>query len=424
MIWPQEQLSAVAGEVRTGPFGSQLHRSDYVEDVGATPVVMPKDISEGRIDMSSIARVGQGDVDRLSGHVLREADIVLARRGDIGRRAWVGEAEAGWLCGTGSMRIRLGDPARLRPRYLYYYLGTEPAIRWLEGHAVGATMSNLSASVVEKLPVPLPPSDVQDRIVSILDSMETLIQNNRRRVEILEEMARLNYREWFVHFRFPGHEDVGLVESDLGPIPEGWHVTALAEHASLQRRSVKPGDHPDETFNHYSIPAFDAGRLPVAELGADIKSGKYQVLGERVLLSKLNPRFPRVWRVDASQADRRAICSTEFLVLAADQDWPASFVYAVVGDSDFGGRLARMAGGTSTSHQRVKPGDVMALPIGGPNVSLVTQYAELVSPMLHLADNLIRQSEALREARDLLLPRLVSGELDVSVLDLELAEVG
>jgi len=134
-----ELTECCGGEVRTGPFGSQLHKADYVEDKDATPVVMPKDMLDGRIDVSSIARIDDEARDQLSQHVLSAGDIVLARRGDIGRRAWVGDAESGWLCGTGSMRISLRSCPRVRARYLYYYLATDAAVGWLEGHAVGAT---------------------------------------------------------------------------------------------------------------------------------------------------------------------------------------------------------------------------------------------------------------------------------------------
>ena len=217
------------GEVRTGPFGSQLHKSDYVDDLTATPVVMPKDMVDGRVDTASIARVDDRVVERLSSHVLSTGDIVLGRRGEIGRRAWAGDTEDGWLCGTGSMRITINGSTEVRPRFLFYYLGLPQTIGWLQGHAVGATMSNLSAGVVQQLPVRYPPTALQDAIIEVLDAVEILIENNRRQIEILEEMARLLYREWFVHFRYPGHEDAELVDSDLGSIPEGWEVLRVGD---------------------------------------------------------------------------------------------------------------------------------------------------------------------------------------------------
>ena len=427
MTWTTRTLGELVrragGEVRTGPFGSQLHKSDYVDDLTATPVVMPKDMVDGLVDPVSIARVDDRVVERLSSHVLHTGDIVLGRRGEIGRRAWTGDTEDGWLCGTGSMRITIRGSTELHPRFLFYYLGLPQTIGWLQGHAVGATMSNLSAGVVRQLPVRYPPTAVQDAIVDVLDAVETLIENNRRRIQILEEMARLLYREWFVHFRFPGHEDVALVDSNLGPIPEGWGQTCLAEELELQRFNIKPFEYADEEFEHYSIPAFDERRLPSQEPGSEIRSGKYLLSGESVMVSKLNPRFPRVWRVDRSDNRRRAVASTEFLVLTNPEVWTLTFVYGLVTSTEFAARLATTAGGTSTSHQRVKPVDVMNMAVVSPPLEVVQRYSGRVQPLLNLADNLRDQVEVLRKARDLLLPRLVSGELDVSELHLDLVPV-
>ena len=254
MTWTTTTLGDLArqagGEVRTGPFGAQLHKSDYVDDPMATPVVMPKDMVDGRIETASIARVNGEVLERLSSHTLRTGDIVLGRRGDIGRRAWTGGTEDGWLCGTGSMRITVSGSREIRPRFLFYYLDLQETIGWLEGHSVGATMPNLSAGVVKQLPVRYPSLALQDVVIEALDSVEELVENNRRRIELLEEMARVLYQEWFVRFRFPGHEDVGLVDSDLGPIPKGWGQTCLADEVTLQRFNIKPFGYPDEEFDH------------------------------------------------------------------------------------------------------------------------------------------------------------------------------
>jgi len=109
----------VGGIIRTGLFGSQLHQSDYQDE--GLPVVMPKDIVDGRVSVEGIARIGDEDVERLSQHRLKKGDIVYGRRGDIGRRALITQREAGWLCGTGCLRISLGDSV-LDPTFLYYYL--------------------------------------------------------------------------------------------------------------------------------------------------------------------------------------------------------------------------------------------------------------------------------------------------------------
>lgn len=121
--WKRTTLGEICDEVRgvikTGPFGAQLHESDYVDE--GVPVVMPKDIIEGKVRVSTIARIGNEDVERLSQHKLKSGDIVYGRRGDIGRQALISLREQGWLCGTGCLRISLGDKV-VDPIFLHYYL--------------------------------------------------------------------------------------------------------------------------------------------------------------------------------------------------------------------------------------------------------------------------------------------------------------
>ena len=221
-FWKETTLGEVCDEVngiiQTGPFGSQLHQSDYSE-VGI-PVVMPKDIVEGRIAADTVARVSPDHVERLSRHKLSAGDIVYGRRGDIGRQALIRPEQAGWICGTGCLRLSLGK-AVLDPLFLHYYLKQDEVVSWITNQAVGATMPNLNTGILRSVPVRLPPLPIQRRIASILSAYDELIENNQRRIKILESMARGLYREWFVHFRFPGHESVPRVPSPLGEIPQG-----------------------------------------------------------------------------------------------------------------------------------------------------------------------------------------------------------
>ena len=120
------------------------------------------------------------------------------------------------MCGTGCIKIETNG-LTVWPKYLYYFLGAPSTIAWLERNAVGSTMLNLSTEIVSRLPIRLPALEIQKGVASILSAYDDLIENNRRRIELLEEAARLLYREWFVHFRFPGHERVNLIDG----IPEG-----------------------------------------------------------------------------------------------------------------------------------------------------------------------------------------------------------
>ena len=305
------------------------------------------------------------------------------------------------------------------PRFVYNVLD---AIDFSSFNS-GAAQPSLNRNYLGSISVWRPRLDVQQLVAQRLGAFDDLIESNRRRIEILEEMARLLYREWFVCFRYPGHEDVEFVASNLGSIPEGWSHTCLADELELQRFSIKPFEYPDEEFQHYSIPAFDDRRLPSLELGPEIRSGKYLLSGESVMVSKLNPQFPRVWRVDHADHRRRAVASTEFLVLTNPDKWTLCFVYGLVTSTEFANRLATTASGTSTSHQRVKPADVMNMTAVSPPIEVVQRFSSQVRPILKLADNLLEQVEVLRKARCLLLPRLVSGELDVYELDLGLVPV-
>ncbi len=404
----------VGGIIRTGPFGSQLHESDYTCD--GTPVVMPKDLVNGGISDEGIARIGDANVERLSQHKLKLGDIVYGRRGDIGRRALITEREAGWLCGTGCLRISLGNDI-LNPQYLYYYLGQPRVVSWIANQAVGATLPNLNTSIIRSIEVTYPPLPIQRKIAAILSAYDDLIENNTRRIALLEAMAQALYREWFVHFRFPGHQSVPLVNSPLGPIPEGWQVVKLGDVVTLERKAIDPSRYPDEIFAHYSIPAFDDGKMVVCEAGEAIKSSKYLLPEDCVLVSKINPRIPRVWMPRLSHAER-GVASTEFLVLLARPGFTRDYIFSLCSASDFLKDMAGRAMGTSTSHQRIKPDDFLSLPTLRPEESVIEVFTGSVSPMF-AQDNLLRERNAnLRRQRDLLLPKLVSGEMDVSEVEI------
>jgi len=147
------------GEIQTGPFGSQLHASDYVED--GVPSVMPKDLKEDRISQAGIARIREEDAQRLSRYRLRSGDIVYSRRGDVERCALVSDKEAGWLCGTGCLRVRLGGGSDADPIYVFGAVTTERARSWVVRHAHGATMPNLNTSILGQLPLVTPVGNVQ-----------------------------------------------------------------------------------------------------------------------------------------------------------------------------------------------------------------------------------------------------------------------
>lgn len=171
--WEMSTLGAICdasgGVIQTGPFGSQLHASDYVAE--GVPVVMPKDIFNRRVDANTAARIGREDAQRLARHQLRDGDIVFSRRGDVEKHALIGEAEIGWLCGTGCLLVRSGSRRRVAG-YLSRSLDLPHTKQWLTQHAVGATMPNLNTGILAAVPVLVPSDEVLgafDEATSVLD---------------------------------------------------------------------------------------------------------------------------------------------------------------------------------------------------------------------------------------------------------------
>lgn len=162
MNWKHVSLGEISVNIQTGPFGSQLHQSDYSEK--GTPVVMPKDLISGHISEESIARVSDDHVERLSRHKIEVGDILYSRRGDVGRCAFASETEAGWLCGTGCLRVTI-DSRKANPKFVFYQLLKADTIGWVEKHAVGSTMLNLNTSILSSVPIDLPSHDKQNHIL-------------------------------------------------------------------------------------------------------------------------------------------------------------------------------------------------------------------------------------------------------------------
>ena len=186
--WEVISLRAAAHSIQTGPFGSQLHASDYVS--GGIPVINPSHMRNGGIESDPSSSINQHKVEELSRHQLQPCDIVMARRGELGRCALVTDVEAGWLCGTGSLRIR--PKSRIfTPAYLLLILNTQGIRDALSLSSVGATMDNLNAGMVSRLRLPLPPFLEQVAIVEYLDkataAIATAIAHTRRQISLLQE---------------------------------------------------------------------------------------------------------------------------------------------------------------------------------------------------------------------------------------------
>ena len=334
--------------------------------------------------------------------------VVIGRSGSLGSVLYVSDKY--WPHNT-SLWVR--DFKGNIPKYVYYFLQTLE----LQRYDSGAAVPTLNRNHLDSLELRIHHLSTQRKIAALLGNYDDLIENNTRRIKILEEMACTIYREWFVEFRFPGHENVKMVESELGLIPQGWEIVKLSDIVELTRKGITPSKFPEEIFAHFSIPAFDSEGLPMLDAGDTIKSSKYVVPPDCVLISKLNPQIPRVW-LPLINTVHRPIASTEFLIIKPKSLVDCVHLFHLFQSLEFSREFSVQRLGTSRSHQRVSSEGFLGMPVLLPNKSFLNEFHEKVNSIVNLCNTLRLKNTNLRQTRDLLLPKLISGEIDVSELDI------
>jgi type I restriction enzyme S subunit len=393
------------GNIQTGPFGSQLHAADYVA-VGI-PSIMPTNIGENRIVENGIVRITEQDANRLSQHRLRAGDIVYSRRGDVEKRALIRVREEGWLCGTGCLKVRLGSGV-VDPLFASLFLG-HPSIReWIVRHAVGATMPNLNTSIMSAVPFALPPLAEQKAIAAVLGALDDKIELNRRMNATLEAMARALFQSWFVDFdpvraKLDGRPPAGLdpataalfpsafQDSNLGPIPQGWEVGRLDDVLILQRGFDLPT--PDRTHGKYPVMAASGpngchDKFMVR--GPGVTTGRSGVLGKVFFIhGDFWPLNTSLWVRDFKRVS------------------PA-YAFHLLRGLDFEVFNAGSAVPTLNRNH------VHNLQVVIPAKPIIQAFDAQIMPLMKLQKANEEQSMTLSTLRDTLLPKLLSGEIQVN----------
>lgn len=227
--WREETLGSLAqtGDgLQTGPFGSQLHASDYTDD--GVPVVMPKDLAGGRISTDTVARIPEHVAASLEKHRVIPGDILFGRRGDIGRCGVVVPDERGWICGTGCLRARLRHDLA-DPMFLIHSLGWEPSVKWLTENAVGQTMLNLNTSILDRLPLLVPPLPEQRKIAAILSSVDEAIDKTQAVIDQLAVVKKAMMQDLLTK-GLPGRH-TRFKQTEIGMVPEEWTTATYGELA-------------------------------------------------------------------------------------------------------------------------------------------------------------------------------------------------
>jgi type I restriction enzyme, S subunit len=313
------------------------------------------------------------------------------------------------------------DSTRTSLRYLYYALVAAK----LHNYAGGAAQPLLTQRDLAPVQVYHPPLLTQLKIAAVLSSYDDLIENNGRRIRLMEEMAERIYVDWFIGFRYPGHKNVPVVDSDLGPMPEDWTIGRVGDHASVIRgRSYRGAD------------VVDMGGIPFINLKCVARDGGFRLDGIKRYVGEFTEAHKAVtgdivMAVTDMTQERRIVARAARvpevgeafgvysmdLVKIVPKDLPAEYILGLLRYSKFPDQVKAHANGVNVLH--LHPDRISEYPSVFPPGQLARLYSDDVAPMQHLSDGLEAANGVLRASRDLLIPRLVSGEIDVSDLEIE-----
>ena len=395
------------------------------------PVVKIANIKPPQVDIPScqkISHVCLSKNQRALNFELQKGDILIAMTGaTTGKIGRVPETKLRVFLNQRVGKVFLKNNNIASYDYIYYFLSQQHISYSILQQSDGSAQGNISGQQIENIKIPLPDFITQKAIAHILGTLDDKIELNKKLNQTLEDIAKAIFKSWFVDFDpvrakaegrptglpadisdlFPDE----LVDSDIGEIPRGWQIGTISRYAALNKKTINPSLS-EEIFEHFSIPAFDDKQWPMLDKGTDIKSSKTLVPKGALLVSKLNPNTPRVW-LPKKKNTYKQICSTEFMVLTPSPMGDIMFLWGMFTSNCIADRMTAMVTGTSKSHQRVKPTDVLNIKIPAPGEKLVKAFSDAVKPMLEKTLIGKSESEILVELRDTLLPKLISGELRI-----------
>ena len=284
-----------------------------------------------------------------------------------------------------------------------YYLATSPEFRQVAIKSmVGSSgRQRVQQPVLENLELVVPELPEQKRIGEFLAAIDDKIALNAKINDNLQRQAQVIYHERF--------ETVSP-----NALPSDWHIVTLGEVATISNKSFNPLKEPEILLEHYSIPAFDEAKFPVFELSTSIKSNKFILDTSCFMISKLNPATKRVWKPYCLTGN--AVCSTEFIVYKAKNKSITNFLYSVIDSSSFSDFMCSHVTGSTGSRQRTTPLDTLSYELVLPSEDALAEFLSLVSPMYAQIRNNAIENDNLKRLRDSLLPKLMSGEIDVSAV--------
>jgi type I restriction enzyme S subunit len=399
--WERKPLGAVAELCLGKMLDQNKNRGEPL------PYLANVNVRWGEFELSGL-RTMRFEPKEMDRYGLKFGDIVMCEGGEPGRCAIWKDQIPGMMIQKAIHRIRPKE--FLDYRFLFYSFLHLGISKVFDQYFTGATIKHLPGEKLAKVEVDIPPLPIQRQIAGILSAYDELIENSQRRIRILEAMARALYREWFVHFRFPGHEHHPRIASPLGEIPQGWEVKKLGDIAEEMRRNVPKGqlDDPTPFVGLEHIPR-RALALDAWESTTDLGSNKLEFKKGEILFGKIRPYFHKV-----SVAPFDGLCSADTIVIRSRQPEHYAMVAGCVSSDEFVALATATSNGSKMPRANWKVLEEHLIAI--PELSVANQFSAVVEPAIQQMQALIFQIQNLRRTRDLLLPRLLSGQVAVDAL--------
>ena len=404
MKWEKVKLGDIATCIQPGPFGSQLHNSDYSKE--GTPIIMPKDIVGGAIVHSGLLKVSEEHVKRLSRHQVYEGNLIVARKGDVRKCAYITANENGWMTGSDCLKVVL-DESKCYPKFIYYQLRSEHIGRWLEKVSIGATMPSLNTGLLSGIEMALPPIEIQKQIAGILSVYDDLIENNRKQIKLLEEAAQRLYKEWFVDLRFPGHENTKIVDG----VPEGWNICPFSSKVDIMSGGTPKTSIPD--YYNGRIPfytpkdsdgAFFAYKTQMNITGGGLKNCNSRLYPPKTVIITARGTVGKTTILAVPMAMNQSC----YALKMKENDAPYYLFFALNNEIK---ALQTMANGGVFNTIIGKTFDSINVQI--PKDPLIYGFEETVRPFMEQIKNKLQANSKLVEARNRLLLKMMNGEVEV-----------
>ena len=388
-----------------GPFGSKLVQKDYEPD--GVPVIRGVNLpNDRRFAFADFVFVSPDKVDRdLRANRAFPGDIVVTQRGTLGQVGLIPRDSPfeEFVLSQSQMKLTVDD-SQADADFVYYALTSPPGQHEIISRALTAGVPHINLGIFGEVRIPLPSLPIQRKVAAVLSAYDALIENNRRRITLLEEIAQRIYHEWFVNFRYPGHQGVSLVDAPGGPLPAGWHRASVADvSANFDRqrkplsgidRAQRPGPYPyygaARIFDYIDDYLFDGAYLLVAEDGSVITPDGVPVT------QYVTGKF---WANNHTHILQGRAVSTEFLAATLRNQPISGYV-------------------TGAAQPKITQANLNRIPVLVPSADVAQLFDAHVKPLFSLRQLLKAQSIKLRESRDRVLPKLVSGQIDVEDLDI------